>query len=123
MPSEPDPVFSNPRLAELYDLFDGQRDDLDLYEDIAEELGATRVLDVGCGTGALAVRLSPLVTFDTTFVFPDERVVSTSVLRFRTMDDITADLDRAGFVVRSVRDAPDRPGREWVFVAERAGTA
>ena len=29
-------------------------------------------------------------------------------------------VQHAGFVVDEVRDAPDRPGREWVFVA-RAG--
>ena len=27
----------------------------------------------------------------------------------------------AGLVVEEVRDAPDRPGKEWVFVARRTG--
>ena len=61
----------------------------------------------------------PLVTFEANFEFPNGQVVSTSVLRFRSQEEVTGDLDRAGFVVRSIRDAPDRPGREWVFVAER----
>jgi SAM-dependent methyltransferase len=51
----PDATFAHPRLAPLYDAFDGPRDDLPAYVSIAEELGARRVLDVGCGTGSLAV--------------------------------------------------------------------
>jgi len=47
----PDAIFAHPRLAPVYDAFDGDRDDLAAYLDIAGELGADRVLDVGCGTG------------------------------------------------------------------------
>ena len=32
-----------------------------------------------------------------------------------------APLALAGFVVDEVRDAPDRPGREFVFIARKAG--
>jgi ubiquinone/menaquinone biosynthesis C-methylase UbiE len=42
----------------LYDAFDGRRDDLTAYLDIARELAADRVLDVGCGTGSMAVLLA-----------------------------------------------------------------
>jgi SAM-dependent methyltransferase len=244
MPDDPDAIYADARLAVLYDLFDGSRDDLDIYEEIIDELEATRVLDLGCGTGALAIRLHarglevvgvdpagasidvarakpggdaitwivgdathldhsqpapfdlavstgnavqgivahedwhgaltalatairpgghlvfetrvperraweswtpesshqvgrtpdgarvetwneviavdlPLVTFETTFRFPDHTVLSTSVLRFRSLDEITSDLDVAGFDVVDVRDAPDRPGLEWIFVARR----
>jgi SAM-dependent methyltransferase len=56
--SAPDPLFAHPRLAPLYDAFDGQRDDLAAYLGIAGELGAGRVLDVGCGTGCLALLLA-----------------------------------------------------------------
>jgi hypothetical protein len=48
----PDAVFADPRLAPLYDAFDGPRHDLPAYIRIAAELGAERALDVGCGTGA-----------------------------------------------------------------------
>jgi SAM-dependent methyltransferase len=54
----PDAIFAHPRLASVYDAFDGDRDDLTAYLDIACELGADRVLDVGCGTGSLAVLLA-----------------------------------------------------------------
>lgn len=56
--TDPDLIFSDPRLAEIYDDLDGDRDDLDFYETIIAELGASSVLDIGCGTGALACRLA-----------------------------------------------------------------
>lgn len=46
----PDALFADPRLALLYDVIDDDRSDLDAYVAIATELGATSVLDVGCGT-------------------------------------------------------------------------
>jgi SAM-dependent methyltransferase len=54
----PDAIFAHPRLAPLYDTFDGPRDDLAAYVRIVGELGAQCVLDVGCGTGSLAIRLA-----------------------------------------------------------------
>jgi len=54
----PDPIFADPRLARLYDALDGPRDDLDAYEALIAELGCRSVLDIGCGTGELAVRLA-----------------------------------------------------------------
>lgn len=57
-PAVADAIFAHPRLAPLYDAFDGPRDDLPAYVGIADEVGARRVLDVGCGTGSLAILLA-----------------------------------------------------------------
>lgn len=63
----------------------------------------------------------PFVTFDSFVRFESdgELVTSTSTLRFRTREQITDSLVTSGFVLDEVRDAPDRPGREWVFIARR----
>jgi SAM-dependent methyltransferase len=59
-----------------------------------------------------------LVSFRYTFAFADGEVLnSDSTLRFRGRDEVTASLRAAGFTVTEVRDAPDRPGLEFVFVA------
>ena len=238
--TDPDPVFADRRLAEIYDDLDGDRDDLDFYETIIAELGASSVLDIGCGTGALACRLAQrgldvialdpavasldvarsksgaqavnwllgsaheaprfgvdvvvmtgnvaqvflsdnswaaaltaandaldingrlvfetrdpafrgweewtrersltvkqtrsgdveiwvelrsvepsLVSFRWTFHFLDTSTVieSDSTLRFRTLDELDSSLSSAGFVIDEVRDAPDRPSREFVVIA------
>jgi SAM-dependent methyltransferase len=238
----PDAIFAHHRLAPIYDAFDGARDDLAAYLDIADELGAVRVLDVGCGTGCLAVLLAetgrsvigvdaagasleaaranragrvtwllgdaatvpelganlavmtgnvaqvfltdtdwaqalqgvraglrpggylvfetrrperraweewaadvvpvsldipgigsveqrrevtgvrlPFVSFRYTYTFMTDGaiVTSESTLRFRSRDDVESSLLANGYRVLDVRDAPDRPGREFVFIAER----
>jgi SAM-dependent methyltransferase len=62
-----------------------------------------------------------LVTFRGTTVFEADGAVVTSdsTLRFRSREAVGASLSAAGFTVEDVRDAPDRPGREFVFVARR----
>lgn len=236
-----DEVFANRRLAEIYDTLDGDRSDLDVYVGLVEELGATSVLDIGCGTGTFACLLAghgkvvtgldpaaasldvakrkpwaeqvrwiageapalpslqvdlvtmtgnvaqvfltdeewattlqvaraalrpsgwlvfetrdptqeawrewncaqshrrveivdvgpvdtlvevtevdlPLVSFRHTFIFEVDgaTLTSDSTLRFRSRAEVSDSLHAAGFTVHEVRDAPDRPGRELVFIA------
>jgi len=236
---EPDAAFADPRQAVLYDVLDDDRSDLDAYVAIADELGARHVIDIGCGTGSLAVRLVgegitvvgldpaaaslevartkpyadrvtwingdatalaglsgtadmavmtgnvaqvfvsdadwsetltavhaalrpggwfvfetrrpevrawedwdiapttvdlpdgraavvtrtvtvvdlPLVTFEGSTTIGDEILTSSSILRFRDRPEIERDLRSHGFTVSDVRDAPDRPGKEYVFLA------
>ncbi|TDO45004.1 methyltransferase family protein [Kribbella sp. VKM Ac-2527] len=63
----------------------------------------------------------PFVSFRHTYVFASDGAVLTSdsTLRFRSRVEVEESLVVAGFVVDEVRDAPDRPGREFVFVARR----
>ena len=60
-----------------------------------------------------------LVTFRWTYVFAADGQVLTSesTLRFRERAAVEAELAAQGFVTEDVRDAPDRPGKELVFVA------
>ncbi|MFT4082031.1 MAG: class I SAM-dependent methyltransferase [Nocardioides sp.] len=55
---EPDAAFADARQAVLYDALDGDRSDLDAYLAVIDEVSARRVVDIGCGTGSLAVRLA-----------------------------------------------------------------
>ncbi|MFE1592381.1 class I SAM-dependent methyltransferase [Nocardia sp. NPDC058705] len=239
----PDAEFAHPHLAPLYDFVEGDRRDLNAYLGIAEELAADRVVDIGCGTGCLAVLLAehgrvvvgvdpaeaslevakskplsagvtwihgdatavaglsadlavmtgnvaqifltdedwnrtleairsalrpgghfvfetrrperriweewaadsdhvileipgtgtveqrrevldvnpPFVCFRHTFRFlaDDTVITSDSTLRFRSRAAVESSLRASGFRVLDVREAPDRPGREFVFIAQR----
>ncbi|MEU5867278.1 hypothetical protein ABZ815_39315 [Nonomuraea sp. NPDC047529] len=138
-----DEGFENPRLAVLYDPLDPDRGDLDAYLRMAEEFEArdparraweewTResshdVTEIpGVGSVESWVELIevslPLVTFRWTYVFAADGQVLTSdsTLRFREREEVERDLVAHGYVVEDVRDAPDRPGREFVFLARRS---
>ena len=62
----------------------------------------------------------PLVSFRYTCTFQADGAVVTSdsTLRFRGRDEVEASLAAQGYRLRDVRQAPDRPGREFVFIAE-----
>ena len=79
----------------------------------------------GIGTVELWVELVnvqlPLVSFRHLFVFHKDGSVmaSESTLRFRTRAEIAETLSCAQLTVEAVRDAPDRPGLEFVFIAHQ----
>jgi len=238
-----DEIFENPRLAYIYDPFDPDRSDLDAYESMINEFGASSVLDIGCGTGTFACRLAAkgieviglepaeaslmvaktkrwsdrvkwihgnaldlpelkvdlvtmtanvaqvyltdeelkatllvirevllpggrfvfetrkpesqawlewnkentyqrvdvpkcgvvegwvdvidvrdsLVSFQWTYIFENDGAIITSIstLRFRNFKEISQTLREVGLSVEEVREAPDRPGREYVFITSR----
>lgn len=60
-----------------------------------------------------------LVSFRSTFAFEIDGAVLTSdsTLRFRSHRELADSLVAANLTVCDVRDAPDRPGQEFVFVA------
>jgi SAM-dependent methyltransferase len=62
-----------------------------------------------------------LVSFRSTFVFEADgtSLTSDSTLRFRRRQEVADSLRSAGFELDDLRDAPDRPGRELVFIARR----
>jgi hypothetical protein len=68
----------------------------------------------------IAVSL-PFVTFRGTIIFYSDgtELTSDSTLRFRSHDEIVASLEAAGFRVDEAREAPDRPGKEFVFLTAR----
>jgi len=71
--------------------------------------------------GELTDISGPLVTFRSTWVFASDgrTLTSDSTLRFRQRDEVEADLTALGYALDDVRGAPDRPGREFVFLARR----
>lgn len=83
-----------------------------------EEIPGVGEVETWCELTEVA---EPFVSFRNTFVFGSDGAVLTSdsTLRFRTRDEVEESLVGAGFAVDEVRDAPDRPGREFVFISRR----
>jgi hypothetical protein len=63
----------------------------------------------------------PYVSFrySYTFLADGTVVTSDSTLRFRSRDELETSLAPHGYRVLDVREAPDRPGRELVFITQR----
>jgi SAM-dependent methyltransferase len=61
----------------------------------------------------------PFVTFRGTIIFHDDNTVLTSesTLRFRSKDEIVESLVETDYALDEIRDAPDRPGKEFVVIA------
>jgi SAM-dependent methyltransferase len=104
-------------------VFESRRPERRVWEDWTE--GATRTSAEIEGEGLVEswVQLESVdgeyVRFSGFTVFGRDgvRVEQPSTLRFRSRDALTSSLEQAGFAVEEVRDAPDRPGREFVFIA------
>lgn len=66
---------------------------------------------------------APLVSFRYVYTFPNgEQVTSDSTLRFRGDAENRDLLTAAGYALIEVREAPDRPGRERVYLASPTQT-
>jgi SAM-dependent methyltransferase len=91
----------------------------------AATLRTTHIADVGAVRSWVDVTdvSGPLVSFRWTWVFDSDgaTLTSDSTLRFRERDELEAELLAHGYTVDDIRDAPDRPGREFVFLAARPG--
>jgi SAM-dependent methyltransferase len=66
----------------------------------------------------------PFVSFRFTYIFEKDGAVITSdsTLRFKSREEVSNSLRDAGLFLEEVREAPDRPGREFVFIARRPTT-
>jgi SAM-dependent methyltransferase len=108
-------------------IFESRDPDRRAWEEWTEERtrSTTDIPGVGRVTDWVHVTdVSPdreLVSFESPNIFEADgtTIVSRSTLRFRSRAALEASLEESGFVVDEVRDAPDRPGRELVFVARR----
>jgi SAM-dependent methyltransferase len=101
-------------------VFETRRPEREAWREWTPERTRTRVGAVETWQEVTDVR-DGLVSFRTTFVFDDGVRTSDSTLRFRSRAELDASLAAAGFVVDDVRDAPDRPGREFVVLTHCAG--
>lgn len=113
-----DESFRHPRLAAIYDPRLEGVEPCGLVQ--GDEIPGSRAVE----SWVRLIEVSgPLVTFRWTFVFAADGQVLTSdsTLRFRERQEVETELVAQGYVVEDVRDAPDRPGREFVFLARRPG--
>ncbi len=106
-------------------VFESRRPERQAWREWTRERSWTRAVVPGVGPVETWVEVTAvrggLVSFRTGFVFGDDgaELTSHSTLRFRSREELEDSLAAAGFAVEDVRDAPDRPGREFVFVARR----
>lgn len=125
----PDAIFAHLRLAPIYDAFDRERGALAAYLGLAEELrpGGFLVFETRRPERRAweewAADTGPVVLdsfrYTYTFLADGAVITSDSTLRFRSRDEVEASLAAHGYRLLDVRQAPDRPGREFVFISEK----
>jgi SAM-dependent methyltransferase len=104
-------------------VFETRRPEYRVWDEWAHREPDTRDVP-GVGPVRLDFKLTevrlPLVSFRDTYTFPGgDVIVSESTLRFRDRYELDAGLTAAGFRIADVRQAPDRPARERVFLCEK----
>jgi hypothetical protein len=107
-----------------YLVFETRRPERRAWEEWEADTGAV-VLDIP-GTGSVEQRREvtgvslPFVSFRYTYRFLADGALLTSdsTLRFRDRGDVETSLASHAYRVLDVREAPDRPGHEFVFIAE-----
>ncbi len=106
-------------------VFESRRPERQAWREWTRERSWTRAVVPGVGPVETWVEVTDvrggLVSFRWSFVFGADgaQLTSDSTLRFRSREELGDSLATAGFSVQDVRDAPDRPGHELVFIARR----
>ena len=106
-------------------VFETRRPERHVWQEWATE--TSPVIRNVAGVGVVEQRMEvtevslPFVSFRHTYTFAadGQKVCSESTLRFRSRAEVEETLVIDGFATLDVREAPDRPGREYVFVAQR----
>jgi len=105
-------------------VFESRRPERRAWLEWAQDPAGTAAVIDGVGPVTLQREVTavdlPLVSFRQTYTFADgTQLVSESTLRFRSQAEIEHRLAEAGFLILDVTDAPDRPGHEFVFIAQK----
>ncbi|WNV75635.1 bifunctional 2-polyprenyl-6-hydroxyphenol methylase/3-demethylubiquinol 3-O-methyltransferase UbiG [Geodermatophilus sp. DSM 44513] len=108
-----------------YLVFETRRPERQAWRTWTRERSARRVDVPGVGVVEAWVEVTDvrgdLVSFRSSFAFHEDGALLTSrsTLRFRGREEIADSLAAAELVLEEVRDAPDRPGLEWVHLVRR----
>jgi SAM-dependent methyltransferase len=65
--------------------------------------------------------IDDLVSFRWTYIFESDgaQIISDSTLKFREKEQIIESLEKVGYTICDIRDAPDRPSKELVFIVQK----
>ena len=108
-------------------VFESRRPERQAWREWTRERSSARADVPGVGPVQTWVQVTDvrdgLVSFRSTYRFERDgaELTSDSTLRFRSRGELTDSVTAAGLAVEDVRDAPDRPGREFVVIARRPG--